>query len=282
MAGEPRLTVLGVVGDALRDVFGNLPGLVAIAWPYYAVAAALTLAGGLALGGPDAGPGGWLLSALGSGTGGIVISLGAVACAVRWQRHVVAGEPLRGIAPLDGRVLRYVTWSLLLGLVAAAPFAAAFALGYATGLIRDQGGAGGTPFALGPAGIALLAAGGLLGALLFVRLGLVLPAVSADDPARPRWRASWEATRGHGARLLGVFVLLGLGMALVGAAGGLIESVFATAAADGGERGAGALAASLLFNALVDLVAATVGASAAAQVYRRLRPAAAAGNPPPP
>src|SRR5687768_5435329 len=52
-----KLPVLGLVGEALRDVFGNLAGLVRIAWPYYALAAALVLAGAvLASEDPDGTP----------------------------------------------------------------------------------------------------------------------------------------------------------------------------------------------------------------------------------
>lgn len=262
--GKPP--ILGLVGEALRDVFGHLGGLARIAWPYYALAAALILVGGMALGGSTAGPGGWLLSAFGAGTASLVTSIATLACIVRWQRHVVLAEPLRGIAPLDGRVLRYALWSFLLCLIGFAPIAAAGVLGFALGLIRHEEGAT-PPFAIGLPGIALLALGVVVGLFLFVRLMLILPAVSVDD-RDTRWRASWQATRAGALRLMGVMILLALGLGLLGAVTGLVTSALTTAMSpEAGER------IELLIGALLDLVSAVIGASLLAHVYRRLRAA---------
>lgn len=252
-----KLPVLRVVGEALRDVTFNLGGLARIAWPYYALAAVLTLVASLAFGGP------WI-GELGGGAAGIVLSLGALACAVRWQRHVVLAEPLRGIAPLDRRVARYFLWSLALGVVCAVPAACAMLLGLATGAIR-RGADGTAPFALGITGTGLLAAGVLLGLFLFVRLGLVLPAASVGD-RRVGPRIAWAASRGQLLPLAGIVALLALGVGMLGAVAGLFDAVFRSAA-DGGDT---ATMAGAVLDALLDLITAVLGASVLAQVYRRL------------
>ena len=266
MASGQQLPALGLVGEALRDVLGRLGGLVRIAWLYFAVATALILLGALSLGGSEAGPGGWLMSTLGGGMGSIVLSIGTLACIVKWQRHVVLGEPLTGLAPLDGRTVRYVVWSAVVGLLAAIPIALGAMLGRATGLIRltpDEP----TPFAIDQPGIALLVASAVVGIYLFARLGLALPAVSVDDRTT-RLRASWAATSGHGLRLTGILLLYALGMGLLGAIGALLAAALVAAAPAGGA--AGPILEQLL-NGAIDYVTAVAGASITAQIYRRLR-----------
>jgi hypothetical protein len=269
-----KLPVLGLVGEALRDVFGNLAGLVRIAWPYYALAAALVLAGALlASEEPDGTPTltGAVAPALGGGTAVTILSLCALACIVRWQRHVILGEPLRGIAPLNGRVLRYFLWSVALGLSCAVPLAAAGLAGFSAGLITRTP-AGETPYAVGMPGLLLLGAAALVALALFIRLSLVLPAVSADDRSMSL-RRSWAATRGNGLRLLGVMVLLALGLGLLGMAAGLLQAALDTAA--GGSTGplAPTSLGGAAANAALDLLTAVIGASVAAGIYRRLAPA---------
>lgn len=267
--GSP-LPVLAVLGEALSDVFGNLGGLVRIAWPYYALAAVLVLVGSLAFGGAEGGAAGSLMEAFGAGTAGIVVSLGVPACMVQWQRHVVLGEALDRMAPLTGRVLRYILWSVALGLIAAAPGLAMMALGLATGLIVRPGD-GETPFGIGVPGILLLAIGGLAGMYLFVRLALVLPAVSVED-RRMGLGGSLAATRGHGLHLLALAVLAVLGLGLFGAAVGLVTAAL-TSAFD--PQGAGALVVVAALDSIIDLVSAILGAAVGAVVYRRLVPAPA-------
>lgn len=264
-----KLPVLGLVVAAWRDVLGHLPGLARIAWPYYALALALSL---LAMagraGGPTSGGGliGAIAPALGEGTAEIVLSLCVVACAVRWQRHVVLAEPLRGIAPLDGRVLRYALWNMLVGLVAALPLGAAALLGYATGAIARTPQAE-APFAIGFAGIGLLGLGVAAASFFLMRLCLVPVGVSIDDRAMGLQR-SWAATRGNGLRLLGIMLLLVLGFgALATAAAGL--QLLVTVA--GPENATGAiLIATSIIEALLDLLTGMAGASALAFVYRAL------------
>lgn len=255
-AGSRRLSVLEPIGEAMRDVGGHLGGLARIAWPYYALAAGLALLATL---------GGEALAALGDGTAGIVISLGVLACVVRWQRHTLLGEPLSGIAPLNTRVLRYFVWSVCLCLISAAPVALAAGLGFATGLIRESSGTD-QPFRIGMPGIALLVSAGLIGLFLFGRLCLVLPAVSVDNRSL-RLRAAWSASRGHGLTLLGVLVLLALGLGLLGSVAGLLEAVL-QAASDGNT--APMVSAGVVLDHLVDLVTAMLGASVIAAIYRRL------------
>jgi hypothetical protein len=276
-ATEP-LPVLGLIGQSLRDVFGRLGGLARVAWAYYALAAALVLLG-LAVGRAAEAtmPAGVLAGAFAVGTAEVVLSLAVLACIVRWQRHVALDEPLRGTAPLDGRVLRYFLRSILLGLVCALPVAAAALLGLATGTIVRNPEGSGAPFGIGAAGIAILAGGTVAALLLFARLSLVLPAASVGDRDLGL-RGSWAATRGHGLRLLAVFLLLLSGLGLLGAVAGMLEALVgavADATAEPNEAGTPSVAplvAGAVLDAALDLLAAVVGASATARIYLRLAP----------
>jgi hypothetical protein len=276
-ATEP-LPVLRLIGESLRDVFGHLDGLARVAWAYYALAAALVLLG---LAATRAAEGtiaaGALAGAFAAGTAEVVLSLAVLACVVRWQRHVALDEPLRGTAPLDGRVLRYSLRSVLLGLICSLPAAAAALLGFATGaIVRDPEG-GDAPFGIGGAGIALLAGGTVVALLLFARLNLVLPAASVGDRCL-NLGGSWAATRGHGLRLLAVFLLLLSGLGLLGAVAGMLEALVgavadATAEPNGPSTPSAApLVAGAVVDAALDLLAAVVGASATARIYLRLAP----------
>jgi hypothetical protein len=259
-----RLPVLGLLGEALRDVFGNLGGLVRIAWPYYALAAASAVAGfGLSGGSPlgDA-----IASVLGPGTASILISLAVLACTVTWQRNVVLGEPLRGIAPLTPRVFRYFLRSVLISSLCALPILAAFALAYGLGLVGADP-SGEAPFRIGLPGIAVCLLGALTGFLLVLRLILVLPAASVDDRSLTLAR-SWQLTRGHAWHLLAALLLVGLGLALVGAGLGLIQAAL-EAAAVGGSPTLPAVTGIVLQSAL-SLVTSMTAASLLARAYRTL------------
>jgi hypothetical protein len=264
MEGGSKLPVLGVLGEALHDVLANLDGLARVAWPYYLLAAGLGLLGRL----PFGGPAGWLTSFVVSGTAGIVVSLGVLACVVRWQRHLLLGQELRGIAPLDRHVARYGLWSVALALICAVPALLALALGLATGLVDRQEGSA-APLAIGLPGLALLLAGAGLALFLFVRLGLVLPAASIGD-RRMGPRGSWAATRSQGLRLVAILVLLALGMGLVGAAAGLLDAAFSLVLGSEPGGNLGAATTTLVLETVVDLVTAVVGASVTAAIYRRL------------
>ena len=258
MPPTARLTVLGLLGFAWRDVLGNLGGLARIAWPYYALAAACA-ALGLALAGP--GLAGSLALALGPGTASVLTGIAVLACTVCWQRHVVLGEPLSGIAPLSGRVARYLLWSIVISLLCAAPILAGFALAYALGLVGPDP-TGATAFAIGPAGIALTVAGFLLGVLLILRFILVLPAVSVDDRAMSFAR-SWRLTSGHGLKLLAALLLLTAGLALLGMIAALLQAALEAA----GEGAVVAVVSGFVLQALVNLIASVAAGSLIARAY---------------
>lgn len=270
MRGTAPLNVLGLIGGALRDVFGQLGGLVRIAWPYYALAAAFA-ALGLMVGVTS--PLAELVAAVvGGGMVQLILSLAVLACVVRWQRHIILGEPLRGTAPLSRPVLRYALWSLALGLVCLLPVAAAGLIGFVADAITVNE-TGETPYRIGLGGIGLLGVGGLLALLLFARLNLVLPAASVDDRALGL-RRSWLATRGHALGLLAVFLTLLLGIGLLGALAGLVGAAIELASDGAMAPDAPAATVSLVvasaLNLGVDLIAAMIGASVTARLYRHL------------
>jgi hypothetical protein len=259
-----KLPVFSQVGAAWRDVLANLPGLARIAWPYYALALALSL---LVMAGhagdAEGGLAGLIAPALGEGTAAIVLSLCTLACTVRWQRHVVLGEPLRGIAPLNLRVLRYAFWGFVVGLVAVLPVAAAALAGYAMGAIALEPEAT-IPLAVDVIGIGLLVLGAAASIVVVMRLGPVTVAVSADDRATG-FRRAWEATRGNGLRLLGVMLLLVLSFGALGFLLGL-----AIGAANLPTEPGIAAAVERTAGSLVELVSGVVIASVTARVYRTL------------
>jgi hypothetical protein len=261
MAQTAPLSVLGLLGFALRDVLGNLAGLARIAWPYYALAAACA-ALGFAFAGD--GPLGALAAMFGPGTAALVTGIAVVACTVVWQRHVVLGEPLAGIAPLNGRVLRYFLWSVVISLICAMPILAGFAATLGLGLtLPDPAGEG--TFSMQPAGILVCGAAFVLGVVLILRLILILPAISVDDHAMTFAR-SWQVTRGHGLRMAGALLLLTAGLALFGAVMALV--VAALEAAGDGSLVAPVLG--LILQAVVNLVATVAAASLIARAYMLL------------
>ena len=89
-----RLPVLGLLGDALRDVFGNLGGLARIAWPYYALAAVSAVLGFALAGGSVVAEA--AASVLGPGTASILTGAGRP----RLHRQVAAP---RGAGRAAGR-----------------------------------------------------------------------------------------------------------------------------------------------------------------------------------
>jgi hypothetical protein len=259
-----RLPVLGLLGDALRDVFGNLGGLARIAWPYYALATASAILGFALTGGSAVAE--TVAAVLGPGTASILTALAVLACTVKWQRHVVLAEPLSGIAPLNGRVLRYFLWSVLVSLLCALPILAGLALAFALGLLGADP-TGETAFRIGPAGILVCVATGLVGFLLILRLVLVLPAVSVDDRS-VTLRRSWQLTEGNALRLLAALLLLGLGLAMLGALLGLVQAALESGASDSGQLVP--LTTGIGLQAAVNLLASMAAASLVARAYRML------------
>lgn len=269
MSTTVGLPVLGLLGDALRDVFGNLGGLARIAWPYYALAAFSAVLGFASTGGSVMAEA--IAAVLGPGTASVLTALAVLACTVKWQRHVVLAEPLASIAPLNGRVLRYFAWSVLVSLLCALPILAGLALAFALGLLSADP-TGETPYRIGLAGILVCVASGLVGFLVILRLILVLPAVSVDDRS-VTVRRSWQLTAGNALRLLAALLLLGLGLALLGAVMGLMQAALETAATDGGQLVP--LMTGIILQAAVNLVASMAAASLIARAYMSL--AASAG-----
>ena len=265
MAQAAPITVLGLLGFALRDVAGHLGGLVRIAWPYYALALACAVLGFLFSGADTIGD---VASFLGPGTTSLLTAIAVLACSVAWQRHVILGEPLAGIAPLNGRVARYFLWSSVLSLLCALPIALGFLAAFATGLAAPDADGSGT-LSIGLAGILLCGAVFVASVVLILRLILVLPAASVDDRGMTFAR-SWRATRGHGLRLAGATLLLTAGLALCGAIAGLLVAALEFA----GEGSLVAAALVLIVQAVVNLIASVAIASLIARAYALLSAAA--------
>lgn len=133
----------------------------------------------------------------------LVATLVAVAAiAVAWHRWILRREPIgESTAPLDATVLRYLVMTVAIALAVGLPMGAMLAL---------LGGLGGEGH-----GVRLLAVPVVvLGALAWVRLNLVLPAVAIGDSSMTI-RRSWERTRGHAFTLLLGIVLTSVPAALV-------------------------------------------------------------------
>jgi hypothetical protein len=194
----------------------------------------------------------------------VLTGIAALACTVKWQRHVILAEPLAGIAPLNGRVARYLLWSIVMGLLCALPILAGFSIAYAVGLVGPDP-TGATAFSIGPAGIAVCLAAFLLRVLLILRLILVLPAVSVDAAAMSFVR-SWRLTSGHGLKLLTALLLLTLGLAIFGAVVALVQAALEAA----GEGSLVAILSGLILEALVNLIAGVAAASLIARAYALL------------
>ena len=116
-----------------------------------------------------------------------VTALGGVWIAVGWHRFVLRGEEPPGWVPAfhGGIVLRYLGWSVLVGLMVALIVAAAFTMSSVLLL----------PL-FGPAAGAVVAAVAIfVAAIFFYRLGIVLPARAVDEGMG--FNAALVATRGH-------------------------------------------------------------------------------------
>lgn len=184
----PKLPILRFAGHAYLDLLVNAAGLARAAGLWVLAA--------------------WVLVVLGGPFAQVALLVGASAVAVAWHRRILAGDPLpRLLAPLDGRVARYLLYYVLLSLLIGLPLL----------LLATGAGFGAAPPGSG-AGTSLLVLAGLSFACLYVamRLHLVLPGSAVADP-RTSLPASWAATAGHGWRLVLGFTLVSLPAALVGA-----------------------------------------------------------------
>ncbi|MFO1035903.1 MAG: hypothetical protein U1E45_03585 [Geminicoccaceae bacterium] len=211
----PKVPVMALVRTAYADVGTNRRGLARVASVWFLILCAFMMLtwGSLAM------------LAL-----GLPSFLAMVAVAVAWHRHVIEGAALTGwMAPLDGRVLRYLWRSFLcttvtfIGVGFALVGLTALLLMFTTGIddIQFDNLINWEPM-YGLVGIPVF--------YVFARLQLVLPAAAIRDTVTG-FVSSWRATRGNGWRLV-------LGMALVtipiGAATRLLTGVLTDLAIDTG------------------------------------------------
>lgn len=181
---------------ALRMVLDDLPGAVRVsALPYGLLAAvtvyfsdivnSATLSIGMDEAGMPAWPDGFVAAVLILNLVQMVVVLWI---AVAWHRHVLAGETAAGIAPPlhGGRMLGYLGRSLLLGLlVLACVLAVMLALSFSPAIA--------VPVAF------------ILAAVVFYRMGVILPAGAIDAPIS--MTEAWRATAGQTGTVLGLAVL---------------------------------------------------------------------------
>ena len=181
----PPLPARELVARTYQDVIANRDGLVRIGLPW--------------LIGP------FVLNVLGTAIEGVVVSLiadlasfvGLSAIAVAWHRHVILGEPLAGpLAPVNGRVGRYLLLGVLVSLLASVPGIL---------IVSVVGAVGGIGEGASLASLLALAAAFFAAVMVFARLQLVFPSVAIGDPAG--LRGSWQMTSGNGGRLLSGLLL---------------------------------------------------------------------------
>jgi hypothetical protein len=188
----PTLPPVLPVGDLVRRSYGalldNSDGLVRIGLVWLLVPLAIQVAA------TALGEGGLLLSLIAD----LISLVGLSAIAVAWHRHVLLGEPLRGpIAPVNGRVLKYLLFGLVVAIVAAIP---GLVILTASSLISGSPGGALSTFAL--------LAGAIAAVLVFARLQLVFPGTAVGDPVAGLG-GSWRLTQGNGVRLF-VGILLSI------------------------------------------------------------------------
>ena len=184
---------------------------------------------------------GFLLSAL-----SVVVTLWI---AVGWHRFVLLGEAPRGILPAfhGGRVLAYLGWSLLIGLMVALGL---FAIIAVLGVVLAALGLGAAGVILGP--VALFAA-----MVLFYRLSVKLPAVAVGRDLT--FAQAWDATKGHS----GTVVLL----AFLTVAFSLVIQI--PTMLDMG-AGSGTTAVTMVYQLVVQWVATLLGVGTLTALYGHL------------
>ncbi|SNB52174.1 hypothetical protein SAMN07250955_101199 [Arboricoccus pini] len=177
-------------------------------------------------------------------------SLNAVA--VFWHRHILLGEPAPELlAPVNGRVLRYVGVSLLLGLMIAIPFV--LLLFVVSTIVAGPGGS--ISPVIDPALSRLLTSVSI--ALVMARIHLLLPAVAIGDRRMTPPRA-WKLTAGYTLPLLCGIFACALPITLLGA---LLQELLANLGSSGSLTG-------LAVATIMDFIQATIVASFMAMSYR--------------
>lgn len=241
-AREP-LPVFAIVAAAYRYVWAELPALLRLSAPWLAAGLAL-FAGGAVLG---------LYSfETAAMLEGLLDWLGYAAVAVAWLRHLVLGEawPAFG-APPGAPAVRYLLWSVVLGVCASLPVGVASLLAAAAPALW----------------IPLLGAGVLAAVAIAVHL-LFVPVGAALDE-RPSFAQSAQLVRGRAVRIAVGFLTAILPLGIAGALAALAAaSLFGTGDPDAPD-GAALLVTDLVVR-LVHYADASVTASYVAGLYSRL------------
>lgn len=177
-------------------------------------------------------------------------SLNAVA--VFWHRHILLNEPAPELAaPVNGRVLRYIGVSVLLGLMIAIPFL--LLLFVVSTIVAGPGGA--VSPVIDPALTRLLMSVSI--ALVMARIHLLLPAVAIGDRSMTPPRA-WKLTAGYTLPLLCGIFASALPITFLGA---LLQELLARMGSSGSLTG-------LAIGTIMDFIQAAIVASFMAMSYR--------------
>jgi hypothetical protein len=204
----PKIPILRLVRHAYLDLLGNWRGLVEI--------------GGLWLIAP------WVLHAvdglLPALLGDLALTAGIAAIAVAWHRRILLQEALpKRFAPLNAWVGRYLGYSVLVVMLAAAP-----SLVLALLIARTMGGEAGSEQGPGFLPLLLVTLAAFASLMVAIRLQLVFPAAAIDERGETL-RTSWRATRGNGWRLLAGVLLVSLPPAVAGMVLGTVLAVLSDA-----------------------------------------------------
>jgi hypothetical protein len=204
----PKIPILRLVRHAYLDLLGNWRGLVEI--------------GGLWLIAP------WVLHAvdglLPALLGDLALTAGIAAIAVAWHRRILLQEALpKRFAPLNAWVGRYLGYSVLVVMLAAAP-----SLVLALLIARTMGGEAGSDQGPGFLPLLLVTLAAFASLMVAIRLQLVFPAAAIDERGETL-RTSWRATRGNGWRLLAGVLLVSLPPAVAGMVLGTMLAVLSDA-----------------------------------------------------
>jgi hypothetical protein len=204
----PKIPILRLVRHAYLDLLGNWRGLVEI--------------GGLWLIAP------WVLHAvdglLPALLGDLALTAGIAAIAVAWHRRILLQEALpKRFAPLNAWVGRYLGYSVLVVMLAAAP-----SLVLALLIARTMGGEAGGEQGPGFLPLLLVTLAAFASLMVAIRLQLVFPAAAIDERGETL-RTSWRATRGNGWRLLAGVLLVSLPPAVAGMVLGTVLAVLSDA-----------------------------------------------------
>lgn len=241
-AREP-LPVFAIVAAAYRYVWAELPALLRLSAPWLAAGLAL-FAGGAVLG--------LYRFETAAMLEGLLDWLGYAAVAVAWLRHLVLGEPWPAFgAPPGAPAVRYLLWSVVLGVCASLPVGVASLLAAAAPALW----------------IPLLGAGVLAAVAIAVHL-LFVPVGAALDE-RPSFAQSAALVRGHAIRIVVGFVSAILPLGIAGALAAVAVGNLFGAGDPDAPGGPGLLVADLVVR-LVHYADAAVTSTFLAGIHSRL------------